>query len=211
MGRGGDIFSTRALSKFVSLLTGTAAPVVVDLGQAVGVNVTFLGEQLGCKLHVEDLLSDPETWGPQPSADDPQPADVDSSGQEGDQTKNRVLQRATESVDGILCWDVFDYLEADAAEALAGEIMRVLKPGGAVFLCHAAEQCEIAGPIQHEIVDDATLRYRESPRAVPPCRVWQSRAITKLFAELAIANSFLLTNRMREVVFRKAPASTAVD
>ena len=208
---GGEVFSTLALSKFVTFLAGTAAPVVVDLGQAVGVNVTFLGEHLGCKLHVEDLLSDLETWGPQPPLGDSQPSEGGSSGQEVDRTKNRVLQRATESVDGILCWDVFDYLEADAAGALAGEITRVLKPGGVVFLCHAAEHCQIAGPIQHEIVDDTTLRYRASPRAVPASRVWQSRAVTKMFAELAIMNSFLLTNRMREVVFRKAPASTAVD
>ena len=212
MGRdGGDVFSTRALSKFVTLLAGTPAPVVVDLGQAVGVNVTFLGEHLGCKLHVEDLLSDLETWGPQPPPGDDQQSEDGAGGQEDDRTKNRVLKRATESVDGILCWDVFDYLEADAAGALAEEITRVLRPGGGVFLCHAAEQCQIAGPIQHEIVDDVTLRYRASPRAVPASRVWQSRAITRMFAELTINSSFLLTNRMREVVFRKMSAPTAVD
>ena len=192
----------------MTALAGTAAPVVVDLGQAIGVNVTFLGEHLGCKLHVEDLLSDLETWGP---AGDDQNSEDGSGGQDDHRTQNRVLKRATGSVDGILCWDVLDYLESDAAGALAREITRVLSPGGVVFLCHAAEQCQIAGPIQHEIVDDVTLRYRASQRAMPPSRVWQSRAITKMFADLTISNSFLLTNRMREVVFRKPPGSSAVN
>ena len=206
-----NLFPTRALSRFVTVLGGRTAPVVVDLGQAVGVNVTFLGDQLGCKLHVEDLLSDLKTWGPREPPADAQNADDGSGAQDEDQLRNRVLERATGSVDGVLCWDVLDYLEPDAAGAVATEITRVLSPGGVVFLCHAAEQCQIVGPIQHEIVDGTTLRYRATRRAVPPSRVWQSRAITKMFAELTISDSFLLTNRMREVVFRKPPVSTAVD
>ena len=201
-----DLYPTRGLSKFVKALAGRPAPVVVDMGQAVGVNVTFLGEKLGCKLHVDDLLSDLATWGPRS-----EPDDGDSNAQRGGSPASRVLAREDESVDGFICWDLFDYLDADAAEALGCEITRVLTPGGVVFLCHAAERCEIARPVQHEIVDDVTLRYRPTQRRVPPSRVWQSRAITKMFADLAVSDSFLLTNRMREVVFRKASSMPAVD
>ena len=52
-----DVFPTRGLSKFVAWLAGRESPIVVDLGLAVGVNVTFLGQLLSCKLYVEDLLS----------------------------------------------------------------------------------------------------------------------------------------------------------
>ncbi len=64
------VFLTRALSKFVAALEAVDAPVVVDLGPAVGANVTFLGDRLGCKLHVADVLSKVETWWPPPEPDD---------------------------------------------------------------------------------------------------------------------------------------------
>ena len=51
------VFSTSALSKFVAALEARDAPVVVDLGPAVGPNVAFLGGRLGYKLHVDDILS----------------------------------------------------------------------------------------------------------------------------------------------------------
>ena len=203
---GADLHPTRALSKFVAALGLRTSPVVVDLGQAVGANVSFLGETLGCKLHVEDLWSAPGIWGP--VASQTEHPKSSQGGDDGDSTPERVLRRETGSVDGLLCWDVFDYLELDAATALGSEISRVLSPGGVVFVCHAAEQCQIAGPIQHEIVDDMTLRYRSSDRVLPASRVWQSRAVTKIFKDLLISDSFLLTNRMREVVFRKPVAST---
>ena len=42
--------------------------------------------------------------------------------------------QADGSVDGVLCWDVLDYpRQAPRRRSLAREMMRVLKPGGAVF------------------------------------------------------------------------------
>src|SRR5436309_11895033 len=52
------VFATKALRKFLSCLTARPAPVLLDLGSVVGGNVTFFGEQLGCKIFVEDLFAD---------------------------------------------------------------------------------------------------------------------------------------------------------
>ena len=42
----------------------------------------------------------------------------------------------------MLCWDIFDFLEPAAAKLLAREIVRVVRPGGAVmgFFCTKAEE-----------------------------------------------------------------------
>ena len=37
---------------------------------------------------------------------------------------------ADASVDGVLCWDVFDYLDKASAVKLAGQLTRLLKPEG---------------------------------------------------------------------------------
>lgn len=200
-GRGAapDHYPTRGLAKFVDTLEGRETPVVVDLGPAIGVNVTFLGDHLGCKLHVEDLLANLTVWGPVAPGDD----EDDEAKAKASREAARVLPRVDQSVDGILCWDVLDYLDSDATRQLGLEVVRVLKPGGAVFVCHSAEKCLVPRPIQFEIVDGLTLRYRRGERDLPAPRVWQSRAVAQMFPGLTIENSFLLTNRMREVVLRK--------
>ena len=190
---------------------------MVDLGPAMGGNVAFLGEQLGCKLFVEDVLANLSIWGPLPEPeveddglepdDEARRAELERARQK--QTAARVLPRESAAVDGVLCWDVFDFLEDDAAEALASEVTRILKPGGVLFLCHGADARCPSEATQYEIVDDVTLRYRAGPADVPKRRVWQSRAILRMFGALAVSDSFLLTSRLREIVMRKASEAAA--
>src|SRR6188472_1710305 len=54
------VFATKALRKFLSALTARESPVLLDLGPVVGSNVSFFGEQLGCKIIVEDIFADLE-------------------------------------------------------------------------------------------------------------------------------------------------------
>jgi len=205
------VFSTRALSEFVAAIEARDAPVVVDLGPAVGSNVTFLSDRLGCKLHVADILSEVETWWPPPEPDDA--ADEPPSEEVAAEFERRCAARAlihpSDFADGILCWDVFDYLDDDGAAALAREVARVLKPRGVTLLSHRPEKPVVAGPVQYEIVDEMTLRYRPLLMARPELRVWHSRPFTNLFEGLTISNSFLLKSRMREVVLRKPPTTTS--
>src|SRR3954454_24781568 len=52
------VFATKALRKFLTSLTVREQPVLLDLGPVVGSNVSFFGEQLGCKIFVEDIFAD---------------------------------------------------------------------------------------------------------------------------------------------------------
>ena len=159
----GPVFPTKVLSRFLAPLRERAAPVVVDLGTALGPNVTFLGEQLGCKLFVEDLL-----------------AELGSAAEEDvDEPPERVtrlrLAHADTSVDGVLCWDVLEHLGPNAARLVAGEVKRVLRPGGVVFLCFGTDHRSGAVQTTYEIVDEGKLRYRCGDRARHKRRVLQSR------------------------------------
>src|SRR3954463_3550717 len=113
---GDAVFATKALRKFLTALTANASPVLLDLGPVVGSNVSFFGEQLGCKIFVEDIF-----------------ADLDRHIREGkldrlpEFLKLRFPQ-ADGSVDGVLCWDLIDFLDKPSAQALATELTRVLRP-----------------------------------------------------------------------------------
>ena len=165
-----NVFATRGLSRFVAALAEREAPTVIDLGSAVGANVTFLGEELGCKLHVLDVLSAADVWWPARSDEPSGSHDLDEDAdlkRAAALEASRQLAYESESVDGVLCWDVFDYLEADAADVLGREVTRVLKPGGVTFMCHGPRDREVSGAVQYEILDEMTLRYRSVPAERP--------------------------------------------
>ncbi len=115
------VFTTKALHKFLTCLTSRESPVLMDLGPVVGSNVSFFGEQLGCKILVEDIFSD---------------LDRHIRAQKTEALPAFLTSRFTQpsgAIDGILCWDIFDYLDRAAAQALAVQLARILRPEGALL------------------------------------------------------------------------------
>jgi len=190
---GGDpVFGTKALPKFLSCLTSRQSPVLLDLGPVVGSNVSFFGEQLGCKIFVEDIF-----------------ADLDRHVRDGtleklpDFLKKRFPQ-ATGSVDGILCWDLIDYMDRRSAQELAAELTRVLRPDGALLgFFRAAARPEDPRYTKFVIVDDLSLKHRPYPAARGRQAILLNRDIIRLFSGLRVSDSFLLQNNLREILFRK--------
>jgi hypothetical protein len=185
------VFATKALRKFLSCLTSRESPVLVDLGPVVGSNVSFFGEQLGCKIFVEDLFADLDRH-VRAGTLEALPAFL----------KKRFPQD-TGSVDGILCWDLIDYLDRAAAQALAGELTRVLRPDGALLGFFGTAQAREARYTKFIIADEVNLKHRSYEAARGRQAILLNRDIIKLFAGLRVSDSFLLQNNLREILFRK--------
>ena len=185
------IFATKALKKFLSCLTTRPSPVLIDLGSVVGGNVTFFGEQLGCKIFVEDLFADVDRHVRQAKTVD-LPAFM----------KKRFPQEDA-SVDGILCWDLIDYLDKAAAAELAAQLTRVLRPDGALLGFFSTGRPRESSYTKFIIIDDVNLKYRSYPAARGRQTVLLNRDIIKLFPGLRVSDSFLLQNNLREILFRK--------
>ena len=189
-----SIFGTKALRKFLSGLTARETPILLDLGPVVGSNVSFFGEQLGCKIFVEDIF-----------------ADLDRHARAGTLEalpaflKNRLPQE-NDSVDGILCWDVFDYMDRHAAQELAVELTRVLRPDGsllAFFRATAQGQPNDSVYTKYIVADETNLKHRPYAAARGRQAVLLNRDIIRLFPGLRVSDSFLLQNNLREILFRK--------
>ncbi len=52
------VVSSKTLATFLSLVFSQPAAELVDLGPVIGPDITFLGERVGCKIHVGDLYAD---------------------------------------------------------------------------------------------------------------------------------------------------------
>src|SRR5262244_845058 len=88
------VFATKALKKFLTCLTSRESPVLLDLGPVVGSNVAFFGEQLGCKIFVEDIFKDLDRHV------------RDGSLEQFPEFLAKRFPQDAGGVDGILCWDL---------------------------------------------------------------------------------------------------------
>jgi hypothetical protein len=185
------VFATKALKKFLATLTARESPVLLDLGPVVGSNVSFFGEQLGCKIFVEDVFSDIDRHVRDGKVED-LPAFV----------KKRFPQEDG-TFDGILCWDVFDYLDRAAAQELAAQLTRVLRADGALLGFFGTAASPETRYTKFIIVDDVNLKHRAYPAQRGRQAILLNRDIIRLFPGLRVSDSFLLQNNLREILFRK--------
>jgi len=187
------------LARFIAGLSARPQPVLLDLGPVVGANVSFFGEQLGCKIIVEDVSKD-----------------IDRHVRDGtlDQLPAFLAKRFSQesgSIDGILCWDLFDYLDKASAKPLADQLTRLLRPEGVLLAFFStAEPQPGTRPeyTRHVVVDQASLQHRPYSAARPKQRPLPNRDIQRLFEPLRIVEQFLLKTNLREVLFRKASDSS---
>jgi SAM-dependent methyltransferase len=184
---------TKALPKFLASLSAREQPLLLDLGPVVGQNVTFFGEHLGCKIFVEDVS-----------------ADLERHVREGKLAAlpeffAKRFPQADASFDGILCWDVFDYLDKASAQALAKQAARMLKPDGVLLAIFNASE-PTPGPAtytKHIVVDPTTLKQRPYPASRARQKPILNRDIIRMFEPLRVTEQFLLKTNIREVLFRK--------
>ena len=187
------VVSSKAFAKFLAALKNQPEPaMVIDYGPVIGGNVGFLGDRLGCKLVIEDLVTELDRH-KKANTMAGFPAAVDA----------RLGQREDASVDGILCWDIFDFLDKASAQALARQIVRLLKPGGAVMGFFCTKPVERAPFTKFEIVDDHSLRHKHHAGIGGGKTALQNRDIGRMFEGLAVAESFLLKTGTREILLRR--------
>jgi hypothetical protein len=187
----GAVYPTKALKKFLATLTSRANPVLLDLGPVIGPNVSFFGEQLGCKIFVEDFF-----------------ADIDRHHRAGTTGElpaffGKRFPQADASIDGILSWDLLDFLEPPAALVVANQLTRVLKVDGALLGFFSTATSRDATFTKYVVVDEVSLRHKPYGAQHTRTRVLQNRDIIKLFERLRVSDSFLLQTNVREILFRK--------
>src|SRR5262249_18479086 len=116
---------------------------------------------------------------------------------------NQRFPQAAGGVDGILCWDIFDYLDRQAAQVLAVQVSRLLRPDGVMLGFFGTAKPRDAHYTKYVIVGENSLRYRPSAATRGRQAILVTRDILRLFDPLRVTDSFLLQNNIREILFRK--------
>jgi hypothetical protein len=187
---------SKVLPKVLAALSHVPGPVLMDLGPVVGSNISFFGEHLACRFLVEDLFAVVESFARRGTRDGLAAALV------------ARLQRAPGSVDGIICWDLFDYLDKPSAQALAAHLVSLLRPGGVLYGFFGSTAADLTHYTRFIVDGPEALRLKSTPAAPTRRNVLVTRDINRMFEGLTVSESVLLKSNARETLFRK-PLPTA--
>lgn len=186
------VTASKVFPKFLTILSHQPSPILVDVGGVVGANVAFFGDRLSCKLIVEDLVALVEAHARRPGPDGLAAAFM-----------KQLEAVAPESVDGVLCWDLFDYLDRPTGQALATRLARLLKPGGALYGFFGTTPAELTHYTRFIVQSADSFRQRTYPASPTRRHVLLTRDITRMFEGLTVSESVLLKTGARETLFRK--------
>jgi len=189
-----SLSTSRALPKFIGALAHhtQSIPVLLDLGPVVGTNVSFFGDRLSCKMLIEDLHEEIE-------------AAITERAPETLATRltDRIAGSASGQVDGILCWEIFDYLDRASARVLAASLRTILAPGGVLHGLFGTVAQPAATRTRFIMQSETAVKCRTEPWLAVNRYAYQTGEITRMFEGLTVVESVLLQNRTRETLFRK--------
>lgn len=179
------------LPRFLAAVAQRSSPVLLDLGPVVGANVTFFGERLGCRLLIGDLQADLDRVRGK-AAEERVEAVVD-----------RLRSTVTGLLDGVLCWDIFDYFDRQTAAAVAGFLVDHLSTGAVLHGLFGSEPADVNCRTRYVLQSPSSLICRQEPAASFRRAVLSTRDLAVMFPGTKVTESVLLKTRRREILLRK--------
>jgi hypothetical protein len=179
---------SNGLEQFFAYIKGETGLSILDLAGINQANVSFI-TSLGHRLYSEDLLR-----GIPPPAEG---ADPVASFLEHN------LDYQAGQFDGVLIWDVLEYLDLPILAATVERLHRIVKPGSyllAVF--HSAEKAGVQMHCSFRIIDGKTLQLAPANRR-RPAQMFNNRSLEKLFQTFDSLKFFLTRDNFREVIVKR--------
>ncbi len=166
-------------------------PSLLDMGPPCGSNIELFGQK-GFKIYVEDFLSDYLN----PVQDPP--------------SMQQLLDYPPSTFDGLLCWDIFDYIPPEDSEALIQKLFILLREGGMAMVLFDAR----TGPhpkwlMRHKVLDEDEIVYEPIRKTRFLSQHYQNREIMHLFHNFEIVKSYYHKNQVREYLFQKIRSETS--
>jgi SAM-dependent methyltransferase len=190
-----SVRASRGLEEFFTHIQGQSGLTLLDLGGASQQNVSFITE-LGHRFCSEDfrlILGDPSAA--ESLADQANPGRIEYF-------LEHALDYPEHHFDGVLIWDVLEYLAPPLATAVVERLHRIVRPGSYMLaFFHADDKLEAVPYYAFRIVDLKTLQIAQHG-VRRPAKLFNNRSVEKLFACSESVKFFLTRDRLREVVIR---------
>ena len=187
---------SRGLEQFFSAFRDQAGLTILDLGGANQENINFI-TNLGHRFYSEDFLR---------IFQDAFGGDVTDQSNPGriDYFLRECLDYPDEQFDGVLAWDVLEYMEPPLLAATAAHLRRVLKNKGYLLAFFQSAERQTTVPCYtFRIQDVRTLQVCQQGERAASHQLFNNRSLEKLFHDFESVKFFLTRERLREVIARK--------
>lgn len=189
-----EIHRSLALGTLLAELAPESRLRVLDLGPAVGDNVSFLSERFRCKLQVADLYRSAVAAGSRWSDPEADPLAL-----------LRELLPLSDELDLVLAWDVLNYLTRPQIRALASHLATACPPGARLLAMIATGAEMPRGPLTYVFQGDDRLLYRGGDGPTRPAPRYRPAEVDELTPGFAVDRSFLLRHGVQEYLLVRRP------
>lgn len=184
---------SRGLEEFFNYIRGQSGLRILDLGGVNQQNVTVI-TNLGHRLYSEDFLRMlQDTFGAEDTVDQSNPGQIDYF-------LKQALDYPDEQFDGVLVWDVLEYLAPTLLAAVIDKLYRIVRPKSYLLSSfHSDDKVEIVPRYTFRIHDLTQLQVTQQGMR-RPAQLFNNRALEKLFGRFESVKFFLTRDRLREVI-----------
>jgi hypothetical protein len=194
-GVGDSVRPSRGLEEFFGYIRGQSGLTILDLGAASQQNVSFI-TGLGHRLYSEDFLRIlGETFGENGAADQSNPGRIEYF-------LRQTLDHPPAYFDGVLIWDVLEYLAPALLNAVVERLHKTVRPRSYMLaFFHSDDKLEAVPSYTFRIQQMNALEVvRHGMRR--PAQLFNNRSLEKLFGRFESAKFFLTRERLREVIVK---------
>jgi 2-polyprenyl-3-methyl-5-hydroxy-6-metoxy-1,4-benzoquinol methylase len=186
---------SRGLEEFFGHIRDEAGLTILDLGAASQQNVSFI-TNLGHRLYSEDFVRlVHEAFGADDIAAQSNPGRMDYF-------LHQALDYPDQYFDGVLVWDVLEYLAPALVAAVIDRLCRIVRPKGYMLaFFHSDDKLDGVPFLVFRIQDSRMLQVGQSGNH-KPAQLYNNRSLERMFSKAQSAKFFLTRDRLREVVVR---------
>jgi hypothetical protein len=196
---------SNGLKEFLWHLDGVGRGQLLDVGPVWQHTVGFFIER-GFRVYSEDLLGELQAFqsdeeakmralGPGEGDEDMTPAG------RAERFLKTSLQHQPGTLDGILLWDLLDYLDGQLGARVVARITSLVRDGGVVLALFHTRKPESFH--RYRVLDAQNLELVGANCSLTPQRVYQNREIQDLFSRFRSSKTFVGRDQVREGLFTK--------
>ncbi len=184
---------SRGLEQFFTYLRGQAGLSILDLAGASQENINFI-TNLGHRLYSEDFVR---------SLDDVFGGEDQSNPSRIEQFLRNTLSFEKEQFDGVLVWDVLQYMTPTLLAATLERLRTIVRPQSYLLTYfHSDEKAQQVPFYSFRIKDQQHLLLAQRGMR-KPAQIFNNRSLEKLFQQFESVKFFLTREQLREVIVRR--------
>lgn len=187
--------ASRGLEEFFRHIRDSSGLTILDLGPATQANINFI-TNLGHRIYTADFLQNlTETFGPDNTGDQSNPGQIEYF-------LKQALDYPEGHFDGVLVWDVLEYLGPPLLSAVIERLSLIVRPKSYMLAFFHADDKQDAVPFYTFRIQGISALQVACQGRRRPAQLFNNRSLEKLFGKFESVKFFLTKERLREVIVK---------